>query len=82
MVRTTGCPLTADLDREILLADADPGVCTYKAAGNEKLAKGSQGGRRQRARDDAAAACVLAVAEGAGRFCQRRGRALRVAVVG
>ena len=26
-------------------------------AGNEKLAKGSQGGRRQRARDDAAAAC-------------------------
>ena len=35
---------------------ADPG-------GNEKLAKGSQGGRRARARDDVAAAAILAVAE-------------------
>ena len=33
-------------------------------AGNSKLAKGSQGGRRARARDDAAAAAILAVAEG------------------
>ena len=33
-------------------------------ARNEKLAKMSQGGRRQRARDDAAAAAILAVAEG------------------
>ena len=38
-------------------------------AGNAKLAKGSQGGRRARARDDAAAAAILAVAEGS-----RRGR--------
>ena len=34
-------------------------------AGNAKLSKGSQGGRRARARDDAAAAAVLAVAAGA-----------------
>ena len=39
-------------------------------AANEKLAKSSQGGRRARARDDAAAAAILAVAEGS----RRRGR--------
>ena len=33
-------------------------------AGNWKLAKGSQGGRRHRARDDAAAAAILAVGAG------------------
>ena len=33
-------------------------------AGNSKLSKGTQGGRRSRARDDAAAAAVLAVAAG------------------
>ena len=33
-------------------------------AGNSKLSKGSQGGRRQRARDDAAAAAILSVGEG------------------
>ena len=33
-------------------------------AGNAKLAKGSQGGRRTRARDDAAAAAILAVSAG------------------
>ena len=38
-------------------------------AGNAKLSKGSEGGRRTRARDDAAAAAILAVAEGV-----RRGR--------
>ena len=37
------------------------------AAGNQKLAKGSEGGRRLRARDDAAAAAVLAVAAGSRR---------------
>ena len=37
-------------------------------AGNEKLAKGSQAGRRQRARDDVAAAIILAVAEGSRRY--------------
>ena len=34
------------------------------AAGNAKLSKNSSGGRRARARDDAAAAAILAVAEG------------------
>ena len=33
-------------------------------AGNQKLSKGSEGGRRLRARDDAACAAILAVAEG------------------
>ena len=41
---------------------------TSDAAGNAKLSKGAQGGRRLRARDDAAAAAVLAVAEGARRW--------------
>ncbi len=36
-------------------------------AGNSKLSKGSQGGRRLRARDDAAAAAILAVSAGARR---------------
>ena len=37
------------------------------ASGNEKLAKSTQGGRRLRAKDDAAAAAILAVAEGSRR---------------
>ena len=37
---------------------------TADAAANWKLAKNSAGGRRMRARDDAAAALILAVAEG------------------
>ena len=36
-------------------------------AGNQKLAKSTQGGRRLRARDDAAAAAILAVAAGVRR---------------
>ena len=36
-------------------------------AGDSKLAKGSEGGRRKRGRDDAAAAGILAVAEGTRR---------------
>ena len=38
-------------------------------AGNAKLAKGGEGGRRERARDDAVAAAILAVSVG------QRGRA-------
>ena len=41
-------------------------------AGNEKLAKATQGGRRLRARDDACAAAILAVAEGTRRRKQPR----------
>ena len=51
-------------------------------AGNSKLSKGSQGGRRLRARDDAAAAAILAVAEGARRSGRtQRTRPRRVMVV-
>ncbi len=45
-------------------------------AGNAKLSKGSQGGRRLRARDDAAAAAILAVAAGT-RQAERVQRAWR-----
>ena len=53
-------------------------------AGNAKLSKGSQGGRRLRARDDAACAAILAIAEGVRRYQQRpqRVRPLRTALVG
>ena len=40
-------------------------------AGNTKLAKGTEGGRRKRGRDDAAAASILAVAEGTRRAAVR-----------
>ena len=40
---------------------------TCDPAGNWKLAKAAQGGRRKRAKDDAAAAAILAVAYGARR---------------
>ena len=57
-------------------------------AGNEKLAKGHEGGRRLRARDDAAAAAILATAEGVRRWpdaakgTRRKRGGLRHAVVG
>ena len=57
--------------RSLLLRSAlSEAVVVGDTSGNEKLAKGSQGGRRARARDDAAAAAILAVAEG-----RRRGAA-------
>ena len=43
-------------------------------AGNAKLSKGSQGGRRLRARDDAAAAAILAVAAGVRQPAQSKPR--------
>lgn len=42
-------------------------------AGNAKLSKGSQGGRRFRARDDAAAAAILAVSAGVRHANKLRG---------
>ena len=53
-------------------------------AGNSKLAKSSQGGRRVRARDDAAAAAILAVAAGYREWhaAPRPVRARRSALVG
>lgn len=53
-------------------------------AGNAKLSKGSEGGRRVRARDDAAAAAILAVAAGHREWhaAPRSQRRLRSAVAG
>ena len=53
-------------------------------AGTAKLAKASEGARRVRARDDAAAAAILAVAEGVRRYQQRpqQRRRMRTALVG
>ena len=51
-------------------------------AGNCKIAKSSEGGRRLRARDDAAVAAVLAVAEGMRREVRRPSRPLRSALAG
>lgn len=51
----------------LLRAAMAEAVTVGDTAGNEKLAKASEGGRRARARDDAAAAAILAVAEGSRR---------------
>ena len=51
-------------------------------AGNAKLSKGAQGGRRHRARDDAAAAAILAVASGLRRERTRAGRGRFVGICG
>lgn len=49
-------------ERNLFLASAVASArTTMDPAGNSKLAKGSEGGRRVRARDDAAAAAILAV---------------------
>ena len=53
------------------------------AAGNWKLGKAKEGGRRANARDDAAAALVLAVAEGARlRRQQPKRRPFRLVKIG
>ena len=59
-------------ERSLLLRSALAEARTITdSAGNEKLSKGMQGGRRQGARDDSVAAAVLAVAAGWRR--KRRG---------
>ena len=69
--------------RSLLLRSAMAEARTVSdPAGNAKLAKGSQGGRRLRARDDAAAAAILAV--GAGVRCassRPKRRPLRTVIV-
>ena len=57
---------------------------TGDPAGNFKLAKHTQGGRRASARDDACAAAIVAVAEGFRRWGQQQKprRPLRSAIVG
>lgn len=59
--------LTAEDRRRLAFGEGDKGNRTRAVtapAGNSKLAKGSQGGRRLRAKDDALAAAILAVAAG------------------
>ena len=51
-------------DSLLLTAAMSEARVAVDPAGNGKLAKGSQGGRRQRARDDAEAAAILGVAAG------------------
>lgn len=52
-------------------------------AGNEKLAKSTEGGRRMRAKDDSAAAAILAIAEGSRRRkALSGGRKVRYLVAG
>ncbi len=58
----------------LLRAAMAEAVTTADTSANEKLAKGSEGGRRARARDDTAAAAILAVAEGSRRPRSRRWR--------
>ena len=54
--------------RSLLLRSAMSEARTVSdPAGNEKLSKGTEGQRRARAKDDAAAAAILAVAEGSRR---------------
>ena len=63
-------------ERSLLLRAAVAGARTVSdPAGNQKLAKGGEG-RRVRARDDAAAAAILAVAEGRRRAARARPRRL------
>ena len=70
--------------RSILLnAAVSEARCTGDPAGNWKLSKNTQGGRRANARDDACAAAIIAVAEGFRRWSQvRPRRARRSAIVG
>ena len=59
-------------DRNLLLASAMASCRTVSdPAGNRKVAKGAQGGRHSRSRDDAAAAAILAVALGWRKALQR-----------
>ena len=54
--------------------------CVSDVAGNTKLSKGTQGGRRFNSRDDVVSALIMAVAEGERRYGQRgRGFKWRVA---
>ena len=69
--------------RSLLLRSAMAEAMTVSdPAANHKLAKGSEGGRRTLARDDVAAACILAVAEGARRAATPPRRRARVLVAG
>lgn len=55
-------------------------VLVTDAAGNSKLAKSTQGGRRRNARDDVVAAAILAVAAGTRQEAKPKPRPLRWAI--
>ena len=57
-------------------------VTVSDPAGNAKLSKGSEGGRRQASKDDAAAACILAIAAGERGRAHETGPSTRPLVVG
>ena len=68
--------------KSLLLRSAMAGArVVMDAAGNAKLAKSTQGGRRLSSRDDAVAAAILAVGEGRRRAGRSQERTLRIAVV-
>lgn len=72
-------------ERSLLLSAAFAAARTISdPAGNRKLAKGAQGGRHSKHRDDAAAAAILAVALGWRKALQAplRGDGIRTALVG
>ncbi|MDE0476112.1 MAG: hypothetical protein OXI50_16290 [Gammaproteobacteria bacterium] len=69
------------LDNLLLTAAMSEARTISDAAGNSKLAKGSQSGRRRAARDDAAAAAILAVALAWRRRKEVQPVGLRTAVV-
>ena len=58
----------APLPSLLLRAAFSEAMTVSDPAGNEKLAKASQGGRRHRARDDSAASSIIAIAEGVRRY--------------
>lgn len=72
--------VTAPVSR-LLRSALSEAVTVADSSGNEKLAKATEGGRRLRARDDVAAAAILAVAEGQRRWASRPRRGVRWAVV-
>ena len=65
----------------LLRAALGEAVTVSDPAGNAKLCKNAEGGRRARARDDAAAAAILAVAEGQRRGAVRPPRRLSLGAV-
>ena len=73
--------MVAESSRPLLAAAMSEARCAVDPAGNAKLAKGKEGGRRMRARDDAAAAAILAVAIGVRRQVAPR-RSMRHALAG
>lgn len=70
-------------ERSLLLSAAMASARTISdPAGNSKLAKGAQGGRHSRSRDDAAAAAILAVSLGYRKALQgQESEGLRTAIV-